>query len=152
MTFLALFHHLSFAVVIALVSALVVRAMGKVRVMDLPNDRSAHAVPTPRGGGVGIVVAFLLGVSILYGFASFARLADPYFRGVILASVAIAAVGFLDDLRDWPFAVKLAAQVLAALAAVGSGLFVEVFRVPVVGAVDIGWLSGAAVTVAWILF
>jgi UDP-GlcNAc:undecaprenyl-phosphate GlcNAc-1-phosphate transferase len=152
MTFLALFHHLTFAAVIALVSALVVRAMVNVRVMDLPNDRSAHAVPTPRGGGVGIVVAFLLGVSILYGFASFARLADPYFRGVILAAVAIAVVGFVDDLRDWPFAVKLAAQVAAALAAVGSGLFVEVFRVPFVGAVDIGWLGGAAVTVAWILF
>jgi UDP-GlcNAc:undecaprenyl-phosphate GlcNAc-1-phosphate transferase len=152
MTYLALLHHLTFAALIALVSALVVRAMVNVRVMDLPNERSAHAVPTPRGGGVGIVVAFLLGVSVLYGFASFARLADPYFRGVILASIAIAVVGFVDDLRGWPFVVKLAAQVVAALAAVGSGLFVEVFRVPVIGAVDIGWLAGATVTVAWILF
>ena len=152
MTALALFHHLAFAAVIALVSALVVRAMVNVRVMDLPNARSAHAVPTPRGGGVGIVVAFLLGVSVLYGFASFARLADPYFRGVILASIAIAVVGFVDDLRSWPFVVKLAAQVVAALAAVGSGLFVEVFRVPVIGAVDIGWFGGATVTVAWVLF
>lgn len=152
MTFLAVFHHLVFAAAIALVSAVVVRAMINVRVMDLPNDRSSHAVPTPRGGGVGIVVAFLLGISVLYGFASFARLADPYFRGVILASLAIAVVGFVDDLRDWPFSVKLAAQVAAALAAVGSGLFVAVFRLPVLGAVDLGWLGGAVVTVAWILF
>jgi UDP-GlcNAc:undecaprenyl-phosphate GlcNAc-1-phosphate transferase len=152
MTLAALFRHLVFAAGIAVVSAVVVRAMINVRVMDLPNDRSSHAVPTPRGGGVGIVVGFLLGIAVLYGFASFARLADPYFRGVILASIAIAVVGFLDDLRDWPFTVKLAAQVLAALAAVGSGLFVAVFRVPVIGAVDLGWLGGAAVTVAWILF
>jgi len=145
-------HHLAFAAGIALVSAVVVRAMINARVMDLPNDRSSHAVPTPRGGGVGIVVGFLLGISVLYGFASFARLADPYFRGVILASIAIAAVGFIDDVRDWPFIVKLAAQVAAALAAVGSGLYVEVFRLPGIGAVDIGWLAGAAVTVAWILF
>ena len=120
--------------------------------MDLPNARSAHALPTPRGGGVGIVVGFLLGVSVLYGFASFARLADPYFRGVILASIAIAAVGFIDDLWDWPAGVKLAAQVAAALAAVGSGLYVEVFRLPGIGAVDIGWVAGATVTVAWIIF
>ena len=53
--------------------------------------------------GWGSWSAFLLGIAVLYGFASFARLADPYFRGVILASIAIAAVGFIDDLRDWPF-------------------------------------------------
>ncbi len=152
MTFAALLRHLAFAAGIALVSAVVVRAMINARVMDMPNDRSSHAVPTPRGGGLGIVVGFLLGIAVLYGFASFARLADPYFRAVILASIAIAVVGFIDDLRDWPFIVKLAAQVAAALAAVGSGLFVEVFRVPVIGAVDIGWPAGAAITVAWILF
>jgi UDP-GlcNAc:undecaprenyl-phosphate GlcNAc-1-phosphate transferase len=152
MTFVAVLHHLIFAAGLAAVSAVVVRAMINARVMDLPNDRSSHAVPTPRGGGVGIVVGFLLGIAVLYGFASFARLADPYFRGVILASIAIAMVGFVDDLRDWPFVVKLAAQVLAALAAVGSGLYLEVFRLPVIGAVDVGWLAGAALTVAWILF
>jgi UDP-GlcNAc:undecaprenyl-phosphate GlcNAc-1-phosphate transferase len=152
MTFAALLHHLAFAAGIALVSALVVRATINAGVLDLPNERSSHAVPTPRGGGLGIVVGFLLGISVLYGFASFARLADPYFRGVILAAAAIAVVGFIDDLRDWPFGVKLAAQLGAALAAVGSGLYVEVFRVPVVGAVDLGWTAGAAVTVGWILF
>jgi UDP-GlcNAc:undecaprenyl-phosphate GlcNAc-1-phosphate transferase len=152
MTLAALLHHLVFAAGIALVSAVVVRAMINAGVMDLPNERSSHAVPTPRGGGVGIVVGFLLGIAVLYGFASFARLADPYFRGVILASIAIAAVGFIDDVRDWPFVVKLAAQVAAALVAVGSGLYVEVFRLPGIGAVDIGWLAGAGVTVAWILF
>jgi UDP-GlcNAc:undecaprenyl-phosphate GlcNAc-1-phosphate transferase len=152
MTLAALLRHLAFAAGIALVSALVVRAMINVRIMDLPNARSAHAVPTPRGGGVGIVVAFLLGIALLYGFASFARLADPYFRGVILASIAIAVVGFVDDLRDWPFIVKLAAQVAAALAAITSGLYVETFAIPGIGAVDIGWPAAAAVTLAWILF
>ena len=152
MTLVAVLRHLVFAAGIALVSAVVVRAMINVRVMDLPNDRSSHAMPTPRGGGVGIVVGFLLGIAVLYGFASFARLADPYFRGVILASIAIAVVGFVDDVRDWPFIVKLAAQVAAALAAVGSGLYVEVFRLPGVGPVDLGWVAGAAVTLGWILF
>ena len=31
------------------------------RVLDIPNDRSSHNVPTPRGGGLSIVVAFLAG-------------------------------------------------------------------------------------------
>ena len=52
-----------------------------VRVMDPPEDRKAHPHPTPKGGGVGIVVAFLAGIAVLYRFAAFAPLADPYFRG-----------------------------------------------------------------------
>ena len=80
---------------------------------------------------LGLVVAFLLGLSVLYSTAQFARLGDPYFRGVILASVAIAVVSFIDDIRDWPFTVKLAAQVGAALTAVGSGLYVSVYNLPV---------------------
>jgi len=151
MTWAAILRHLVFAAGLAVVSAVVVRAMVSAGVMDRPAARKAHAVPTPKGGGVGIVVAFLLGVSVLYGFADFARLADAYFRGVVLAAAAIAVVAYLDDLRDYPFLVKLGAQVGAALLAVGTGLYVHVYNLPWVGPVDIGtW--GAVVTVVWILF
>jgi Fuc2NAc and GlcNAc transferase len=30
--------------------------------LDVPNERSSHSVPTPRGGGVGILAAFILAV------------------------------------------------------------------------------------------
>ena len=82
------------------------------------------------------MVAFLVGMLVLYHFAEFARLADPYFRGVILASAAIAVVAFLDDLYDWPFTVKLAARSWRRWLAVGSGLYVPGYRVPYLGAVD----------------
>src|SRR5262249_20056485 len=81
----------------------------------------------------------------------FARLADPYFLGVIEASVAIAIVAFLDDLYEWKFIVKLSAQILAALVAVGSGLYVHDVRFPYLGPLYIGWL-GAPATLAWLLF
>jgi len=151
MTVAAVLRHLAFATALAMVSAMVVVAMISAGVMDRPNARKAHSRPTPKGGGVGVVVAFMLGISVLYGFAEFARLADPYFRGVILASAAIAVVSFLDDLRDWPFGVKLAAQVLAGLTAVGSGLYVASLNMPYSGPTPLGWL-GPAATLAWILF
>ena len=151
MTLHAFLRHLAFAAMLACLSAGVVRGMVAARVLDQPSARKAHASPTPKGGGVGIVAAFLAGVALLYSFAEFSRLADPYFRGVIVASAAIALVSFLDDLRDWPFTVKLAAQLAAALAAVGSGLYVSEFRVPYYGPVDLG-LWGALPTLAWILF
>ena len=151
MTWAAVLRHLAFCGGLAVVSAVVVRAMIAVRVMDQPSSRKAHRDPTPKGGGVGIVVAFLFGVSVLYGFAEFARLAEVYFRGVILAAVAIAVVSYLDDVRDFPFVVKLATQVAAGLLAVGTGLYVSVFNLPFVGPVDIG-LWGLPATLVWILF
>jgi len=151
MTRVSLLHHLAFCTVLALISALFVRLMIQVRVLDRPDARKAHAVATPKGGGVGIVAAFLIGIASLYLFASFSRLANGYFIGVIAAAAAIAIVAFLDDLRDWPFAIKLCAQVLAAAAALGTGLFVSVYRVPYFGALHIGrW--GLLPSLAWILF
>src|SRR5271166_1355530 len=130
MTLAAILRHLGFAACLALLSATVVRQMIAARVMDTPDDRKAHTKPTPKGGGGGIVVAYLVGVFVLYRYAQYARLADLPFRGVLVASTAIAVVAFLDDLRDWPFFIKLAAQVAAGVTAVASGLFITVFRVP----------------------
>jgi UDP-GlcNAc:undecaprenyl-phosphate GlcNAc-1-phosphate transferase len=151
MTLVALLRHLAFAAALALLSAAVVRAMIAARVLDRPDPRKVHTLDTPKGGGVGVVVAFLVGIAVLYRFAEFARLADEYFIGVIEASVAIAVVAFLDDLFDWKFTVKLAIQVLAALVAVGSGIYVVDYRLPYVGPLYIGWLAPPA-TVLWLLF
>ena len=151
MTLAAFLRHLGFAALLMLLSAATVRMMIAVRVMDTPEARKAHDRPIPKGGGVGIVLTFLVGIAVLYRFAEFTRLADPYFRGVIEASVAIALVAFLDDLFDWPFIVKLGAQLLAALVAIGSGLYVTDFRIPYLGPLPAAWV-GIAATMVWLLF
>jgi UDP-GlcNAc:undecaprenyl-phosphate/decaprenyl-phosphate GlcNAc-1-phosphate transferase len=151
MTLAAVLRHLAFAIGLAMLSAAVVRGMIAVRVLDRPDPRKAHTQATPKGGGVGVVAAFLVGIAVLYRFAEFARLADPYFIGVIEASVAIAVVAFLDDMYEWKFTVKLAAQVMAAVVAVASGIYVVDYRVPYVGPLYIGWLA-PPVTVLWLLF
>ena len=116
--------------------------MISARVMDAPNARSAHARPTPKGGGVGIVVAFLLGITVLYGFADFSRLAEPYFRGVIVAALAIAVVAFLDDLHE--LAVHGEARRAGAGGAGGgraAGSTCGCSNLPYLGPVDLGWLG-----------
>ncbi len=144
-------RHLAFAAALAVISAAIVRLMIAFGPTDHPDERKGHATPTPKSGGVGIAAAFLLGIAILYRFRGFAPLAAPYFRGVVLASVLIAAVSFLDDLYDWPFIVKLFAQLAAATAAVASGLYLERPRLPFFGSTDIGWL-GPPATLFWIVF
>ena len=150
MTSAAILRHLAFGLSLSLLSAIVVRSMIALRVMDTPEARKAHDRPTPKGGGAGIVAAFVVGLLLLYNFAEFARLANEYFVGVIAASVAIAVVAFFDDLYDWPFTVKLGVQLIAALVAVGTGIYVHDYSVPYVGPVYIGWF-GAPATVVWLL-
>ncbi len=135
----------------AAVSAATVRFMIARGPIDRPDARKAHTRPVPKGGGVGIVLAFLVGIAFLYAFADFARLADGYFRGLILASVAIAGVALLDDVWNGPFTIKLGAQIGAALLAVGSGLVVDRLNLPGLGSVALG-LAAAPLTLCWIVF
>ncbi len=151
MTLHAALVHLLFCAGLALLSALVVRGMIGVGVMDTPDARKVHDRPIPKGGGVGVVAAFMAGIVLLYAFAEFSRLAEGYFRGVILASAAMALVAFLDDTRQWNFTIKLGGQIAAALLAVGSGLVIGTLNVPLVGPVALGW-AGVPLTLAWILF
>lgn len=63
------------------------------RLVDIPNDRSSHTAPTPRGGGVAIVLAFFVATAL---FLLNAQSGIP--AGALLAPGAlIALVGFLDD-------------------------------------------------------
>jgi UDP-GlcNAc:undecaprenyl-phosphate/decaprenyl-phosphate GlcNAc-1-phosphate transferase len=151
MTLAAFVRHLGLAAVLILLSAAIARGMISARIMDTPETRKMHTKPTPKGGGVAVVVTFLAGIAVLYRYAEFARLADPYFIGVIEASVSIAIVSFLDDLYDWPFTVKLGAQILATLVAISSGLYVADPHIPLQGTLLLS-LLGTAASMAWILF
>jgi UDP-N-acetylmuramyl pentapeptide phosphotransferase/UDP-N-acetylglucosamine-1-phosphate transferase len=74
-------------------------------VLDLPDERRLHHVPTARGGGLGIAVVLLLASAWLGpGAAAFA-----------LGLALTAGAGFVDDLRPLPAAAKLAGQALGAL-------------------------------------
>jgi Fuc2NAc and GlcNAc transferase len=63
-------------------------------IIDIPNARSSHTVPTPRGGGVAIVASFLLALPLaaISGLASW-----PVVVALLGAGAGIALLGFLDD-------------------------------------------------------
>lgn len=62
--------------------------------LDMPNARSSHSVPTPRGGGVAIVLAFLMALPVL---ALLGALEAPLMWALLGAGAWIALLGFLDD-------------------------------------------------------
>lgn len=63
-------------------------------IIDIPNARSSHTVPTPRGGGVAIVASFLLALPLaaVSGLASWSVVV-----ALLGAGAGIALLGFLDD-------------------------------------------------------
>ncbi|WP_144171670.1 glycosyltransferase family 4 protein [Pseudomonas sp. Kh13] len=64
------------------------------QIIDVPNARSSHTVPTPRGGGVAIVLSFL-GCLPLLGLAGAVPLSALVAIGG--AGALIAVIGFMDD-------------------------------------------------------
>jgi Fuc2NAc and GlcNAc transferase len=75
---------------------------GNFGLLDHPNERSSHSDPTPKGGGIGILGAFVL-VSALASF-------PPIFWGPV---VFIAVIGFLNDILDFSPKLRLPFQVAA---------------------------------------
>ena len=62
--------------------------------LDIPNGRSSHTIPTPRGGGVAIVISYLAALVWMISAGLIGR--DP-FLAMFGAGASIAALGFLDD-------------------------------------------------------
>jgi Fuc2NAc and GlcNAc transferase len=82
--------------------------------LDIPNERSSHTMPTPRGGGLAIALTLAVGVAVL-------GLSGLLYKNVALAllggGVLVAGIGWLDDHRhvapQWRFLVHMIAAVWA---------------------------------------
>lgn len=83
------------------------------RMLDRPNLRSSHRIPTPRGGGVAFVVVGTL-LSAVMGVPS--SEAAPWLPWIPLLCCPLAMVGMLDDRFDLPAGLRYGAQVLTAIA------------------------------------
>lgn len=84
------------------------------RILDVPNARSSHAQPTPRGGGLGIVLTLEVALVVLW----WQSVIDGRVTVALgLGGLAIAWIGYLDDRRGVAaqrrLCVHLAAAVLA---------------------------------------
>ena len=115
---------------------------------DAPNERSSHAAPTPRAGGIG----FAFGVPILAaaGMHAIAGSIGGADRAVLLAAPALAIVGLADDRWGLPPAVRMLAQLIAAGAVVAAGGVLHAVGIPGVFAVALGPLA-VPLTIAWIV-
>jgi Fuc2NAc and GlcNAc transferase len=114
------------------------RAIGR-QMLDVPNERSSHVAPTPRGGGLAIVGSFTL---FLIGWTASGELAagSRVLLAFIIGCLAVAVVGYIDDLRSVSSRTRLTVHTVAGvvmLVALGG-----IPPVPVFGQViDLRWLG-----------
>lgn len=102
----------SFSITVLLVAA----SIGYARrrgMLDLPGQRRSHDIPTPRGGGIGIVVAMLFGLGGAGWGGSMDWSGDLVLAGLCAALLLVAMAGWWDDHRSLPVLPRFAAQLLA---------------------------------------
>lgn len=94
-------------VVTGLGTPLIRDALARHGVLDVPNARSSHTVPIPRGGGVACSLGVLAGLLLAYATTT----APPW--PAALGVLALAAIGFQDDRHGLPANLRLLLQVAA---------------------------------------
>jgi UDP-GlcNAc:undecaprenyl-phosphate/decaprenyl-phosphate GlcNAc-1-phosphate transferase len=126
------FLAFALALVVVWISTPVVKTLAwRIGAIDEPRERGLHQFPTPRLGGLAIIVGVLAaGIAFLPH--------DHQTRGILIGAAVIVAVGVADDLLDLSADVKLAGQVLAAVVPVASGVRVETMTLPFLGHLDLG--------------
>jgi len=111
------------------------------RVVAAPRGDRWHEEVTPTLGGAGIYAGFA--VAVLIAVAVHAVGASAELLGILGGASILFVAGLADDLWSLPPLAKLAAQIGAAAALLGSGLRVEVVHNGVLAAfVGVLWLVG----------
>jgi FlaA1/EpsC-like NDP-sugar epimerase/UDP-N-acetylmuramyl pentapeptide phosphotransferase/UDP-N-acetylglucosamine-1-phosphate transferase len=118
------------------------------KVIDVPNERSSHRLPTPRGGGL-IFVAVILACWVIFGTITSTASTIAVATYAVTAGL-IAAVSWADDIRSQPAWLRLGVHSLGAALAIATFGFWDTINVPRLGDISLGWL-GLPVTFVWIV-
>ena len=113
------------------------RIAPRLGVMDQPSPRKVHAQPMPLLGGAAIVIASLLTLWLLHTRFEYQQLIS-----ILLGAALMALTGFYDDRWGLRPSLKLAAQIVAALILISSGVKVT--------ALPTDWLN-LIVTLVWVV-
>jgi UDP-N-acetylmuramyl pentapeptide phosphotransferase/UDP-N-acetylglucosamine-1-phosphate transferase len=117
--------------------------------LDIPNVRSLHTRPIPRGGGLGIVIVVLIGTWGLF----FSRIMSTPFREIAAFSLGggiVALAGWLDDIHNVPTRVRLIVQAVSSIIILMAIGYFNAVPVPIIGDIRL-YSIGIPFTLIWII-
>ncbi len=85
---------------------LVIQFAKHIDALDYPDARRVHALPTPRIGGLGVIVA--VNATLLLNFDY-----SLAFKGVVISALIVGAISFWDDVKELSASIKLLGQTMA---------------------------------------
>jgi Fuc2NAc and GlcNAc transferase len=85
----------------------------KKLLMDIPNERSSHNKPTPRGGGLAIAVTWFFAITYFY----FINRIDQNLYFGLMSGVLISGISFLDDIYNLKSSPRIIIHVISAILA-----------------------------------
>jgi len=88
----------------------------KYSVIDIPNNRSSHSIPTPRGGGIAVIISLLCGMLYFY----FNNQLDSKLFWSLILGIPLSIIGFIDDIYNLKPGIRFSIQFITAI----SGLLV----------------------------
>jgi len=125
-----MWYLLFFIFLLSLLLTFFVRILAiKRSVLDIPNERSSHTIPTPRGGGLAIVIVWYSGILFLFWQK---QISTDLFYGLI-SGIVLVIVGLLDDIYDlkiidFGFVKIESVWILTPLAFLGIIWFINLFN------------------------
>ena len=136
----------------AVVTPLVLRLAIRRGWYDMPDDRKVHVRPTPRIGGIAIVLAFFAPITGLLlvdsGVGDTLKSDANHIIGLFAGGLSIAALGLFDDIRGADAKQKLFVQIGVAAMMFSFGYKIDIISNPFGGTIDLGF-AALPLTVLW---
>lgn len=131
----------------------------KLGAVDTPKDeRRINTVTMPRLGGLAIIAGFVVSIVYLLIILNIENSLNIFednmyikLIGFFIGGIIIAGVCFVDDLKDLPPLVKLAAQILAAIVVVACGLKINNINIPFFDKIGLPNVFAIILTIGWIV-
>lgn len=118
------------------------------RMLDIPNERSSHTTPIPRGGGLVIAVVGLVGYSIIS-----VTFETPFSLGYFIGALVVAIVSWIDDLYSLAFWQRLLVHIGAAAILVTDLGYWHQLKIPFTASeLSLGPIFGSILTIVWIVW
>jgi Fuc2NAc and GlcNAc transferase len=83
----------------------------KKSLVDIPNERSSHSIPTPHGGGIAIAISWFILLVYLYNTNNINN--NLFFA--LLAGSIISIISYIDDLYDLSAKFRLTIQLIVSI-------------------------------------
>lgn len=117
------------------VSYYFLRFMFSLSIIDVPNERSSHTMPTPTAGGVSVAIPFLLSIAV---YEILFQFSPPYVTALLTGSLLMVIKGFWDDIRGLRWGIRLILQIAVTTFIVMSGVYISSLELPFIGPVSLG--------------